>query len=321
MLFFGHPAADLAFTATLCSISAIALVVLRFISRIKCQTPWGLNPKSRFGEPDTASRNSWALGLVAWTAISGNNKTCGLSRGKSSNVASTWGGTMLESFLKIVQAVNWAKCGYAIEVTYALAVMFTKTSILASHLRIFRGRISHAVTHLVAVATAAACVIVSLASCRPFEARWNPDLFVSNRIEGVEYWRMTSIPNILTDVIILVLPWHMLWHLQVSKTEKYALTFVYLCSGIAACVPSLWALYGLQGKKASPYTPPRNRVEGDSSDTKAEQRFFLDRGPRRLTIRLHDVTCCPPDVLISMSKIKYILEDNCQTDNDKQVRD
>ena len=125
----------------------------------------------------------------------------------------------------------WSKCGYAIEQIYCAAVAFPKLSILASYLRIFVSKPYRIATYVVAgivSATAIAGIITSFASCRPFSARWDPDLFLTNCFNAARYWQGISVPNVATDLVMLVLPLPVVWDLNVSKSQKLGLSLVFL---------------------------------------------------------------------------------------------
>lgn len=127
---------------------------------------------------------------------------------------------------------NWSKCGYAIEELYCVAVVFPKLSILASYLRIFliqRYRYSAYILGGIIVASGFAGVVASLASCHPFSARWKGvEYAYFHCIDTVAYWRWISLPNIVTDVVMLVLPLPVIWGLRMSKKERAALTFIFI---------------------------------------------------------------------------------------------
>lgn len=131
--------------------------------------------------------------------------------------------------------VNWAKCGYAIEQLYCVAVAFPKLSILATYLRIFTERpyrMTCYVLGLVIICAAFAGVLTSLLSCRPFSARWNLQLFVSHCIDAPRYWQGMSVPNIITDLAMLVLPMPVVWRLKMPKRQKMALTGIFLVGSL-----------------------------------------------------------------------------------------
>lgn len=110
-----------------------------------------------------------------------------------------------------------------------------KLSILATYLRIFT-RKPHRITCYVLggiiICAAFAGVVTSLASCRPFSARWNLELFVSNCIDAPRYWQGMSVPNITTDLVMLVLPLPVVWRLQIPKRQKLALTGIFILGSL-----------------------------------------------------------------------------------------
>ena len=109
--------------------------------------------------------------------------------------------------------------------------MFPKLSILGFYLRIFTKkpyRITAYVLGGIIIANGIAGVISSLCTCQPFAARWNLSIPNAHCIDTVQYWRWISLANIITDVVMLVLPLPVVWTLQVSTTQKYGLTFIFL---------------------------------------------------------------------------------------------
>ncbi|KAF2790860.1 hypothetical protein K505DRAFT_364341 [Melanomma pulvis-pyrius CBS 109.77] len=132
--------------------------------------------------------------------------------------------------------VHWGKAGYAIEQLYCIAVVFPKLSILASYLRIFLDRRYRIITYVlggVIAATGIAGVVTSLASCQPFSARYqSPEYADQHCINTLAYWRWISLPNILTDVIMLVLPLPILWGLRMSKKDRVALILIFVTGSI-----------------------------------------------------------------------------------------
>lgn len=131
--------------------------------------------------------------------------------------------------------VNYGKSSYAVEELYCISVALPKISILASYLRIFtQQKIYRIVTYVVGaiiIANAFAGVVTSLASCHPFKARWQ-FTFPAGCIDLLPYWRWISMPNIITDVIMLLLPLPIVWHLQVPGAQKIALCGVFVLGGL-----------------------------------------------------------------------------------------
>lgn len=82
------------------------------------------------------------------------------------------------------------------------------------------------------IAASIANTIVSLAACKPFEANYNPTLPGAKCIDKEAFYIWTSLPNILTDVVMLVLPLPIVWRLQNTKRVKIALTFTFLVGSL-----------------------------------------------------------------------------------------
>lgn len=118
---------------------------------------------------------------------------------------------------------------------YCVTVACPKLSILAMYLRIFVERRHRVITYLtgaVIIAAAIAGVITSLASCRPFSARWDMTKFESSCINAARFWQGMSVPNIATDLVMLILPMPAVWHLQMPKSQRTALTGVFLLGSL-----------------------------------------------------------------------------------------
>jgi hypothetical protein len=130
---------------------------------------------------------------------------------------------------------KWAKVAFALETLYCVAVAFPKLSILAMYLRIFTQRAYRVITWIViAVITASAIagVVTSLASCKPLTARWDPTKLATHCINSVRYWQGMSVPNIATDLVILILPMPPIWQLHLPKSQKIALTGVLILGSL-----------------------------------------------------------------------------------------
>ncbi|TRX91834.1 hypothetical protein FHL15_007387 [Xylaria flabelliformis] len=144
--------------------------------------------------------------------------------------------------------VNWYKCAYAIEQLYGAGVAFPKLSIIASYLRVLTDRRSRWIAKIIGVIvalTGTAVVITSLASCKPFSARWDPVLSPTACINPVTYWQASSIPNVFTDIVMLILPLPMVWNLQIDRGQKIALTLVFALGsfGIVASIIRLVTVF------------------------------------------------------------------------------
>lgn len=142
--------------------------------------------------------------------------------------------------------VVWAKCTFALETLYCVSVAFPKLSILAMYLRIFNKRPYRVISYLIGaviIAAAIAGVITSLASCRPLSARWDITKLESHCINLVAFWQGMSVPNIATDLVMLVLPMPPIWQLHLPKSQKIALTGVLILGSLYADPLDLFWVY------------------------------------------------------------------------------
>ena len=127
----------------------------------------------------------------------------------------------------------WGKYLVAISILYFGSVNIPKIAILALYHRLFPNkslRLGIRIILGVLVGLTMSTVITGLSSCRPFAANWNPKLPGSYCINKEAFFRYGSIPNILTDVAMLILPIKVVWNLHTSTRLKIGL-FVTFTAG------------------------------------------------------------------------------------------
>lgn len=69
---------------------------------------------------------------------------------------------------------------------------------------------------------------VATFNCIPVEKYWKPKLS-GTCISTYDGFLGASIPNLVTDVFLLLLPLPMLWTLQISWRSKIGLILVFIC--------------------------------------------------------------------------------------------
>ena len=114
------------------------------------------------------------------------------------------------------------------QVLYLTSITCSKIAILGLYLRIFIGKTSrHVVCTLIAFTTAAwvALVPVAFLRCTPFEANYDLDFTTTTCINQQRFYQLMSLPNIITDIVILFLPIPILMHIQMSVAQKIGLGF------------------------------------------------------------------------------------------------
>jgi len=130
--------------------------------------------------------------------------------------------------------IHWAKSLIAVELAYGFAVLFAKLSILSFYLKIFTSKNFRLAAYIVygsLLANACAGFVVVFTACIPFEARWHPEMATSGKAKCINvdmFWRWISFANILTDFVMLALPWSSIWSLHTSRNQKVGLTLMFL---------------------------------------------------------------------------------------------
>jgi hypothetical protein len=140
----------------------------------------------------------------------------------------------------------WGKYLVALSALYFGSVNIPKLAILALYHRVFPApSMQLAVKILVGIVIALTLsnFIVGLSACRPFEANWDFTLPGAKCINKEAFFIWGSIPNIATDVAMIVLPMPTIWKLQTSKNMKVGLMITF-------AVGSLYVLCSLGCEKA-----------------------------------------------------------------------
>ena len=135
------------------------------------------------------------------------------------------------------KVVYWGRMSLiAVPVLYAPVVTFPKLVILAIYLRIFVDKPSRIVCYIVAIITIFACVInipLSIWQCSPPAFVWDKTIeggYCAVNVQGHLIWG--SFPNIVTDLVILILPLPVIWRLHTSSRIKARLTITFLVGSV-----------------------------------------------------------------------------------------
>ena len=129
------------------------------------------------------------------------------------------------------ELVLWAKCLLAMEWVYGLAVMLPKLAILGFYLRIFVHRSFRTTVHMligIVISTFLATGLTAMFQCIPLRYVWDKTISDGRCIDVLAFYRWISLPNIITDAVMLVLPIPMVWKLNASTGKKFGLTILFL---------------------------------------------------------------------------------------------
>ncbi|KAI8627305.1 hypothetical protein F5Y19DRAFT_486914 [Xylariaceae sp. FL1651] len=124
----------------------------------------------------------------------------------------------------------------AISIWYLATIWIAKLSICMLYRRLFPGRWVHILLSIIIfilIGTSIATVVALLVACRPLSANWGPPKVQATQCidkEPIFVWG--TLPNVLTDAILLVIPLPIVWNLHMATNLKMALTFTFLIGGI-----------------------------------------------------------------------------------------
>ncbi|KAL2795261.1 hypothetical protein BJX66DRAFT_337046 [Aspergillus keveii] len=143
---------------------------------------------------------------------------------------------------------------FAYVILYATTVPMVKLSVLLLYHRIFRltwtlyfcAFLSIGYTISVSTAISLACVPTSY-----FWTQWVDPLSGGYcRINLYLFYLWNGVANLFTDVIILCLPMPIVWRLQMPKSQKWAISGIFLLGGFV-CVATIVRIYTITKMKSS----------------------------------------------------------------------
>ena len=157
------------------------------------------------------------------------------------------------------EIVRFLKCLFGVQVGYPIAIAAIKFSILFFYRRIFSiGPTKLPLVLLGAVVAAWAIAMVSLPtmaafepsrtqfdwnretlqiimgifSCRPVRGFWMREEIPTVCMSEVTYLLAVAIPNVVTDIVLIIFPLPILWSLKVTMSHRIALSGIFLIGGL-----------------------------------------------------------------------------------------
>lgn len=116
-----------------------------------------------------------------------------------------------------------------------LAILLPKLCILTLYLRAFSTRIYRRLTYLIGVAVILLVItseLITLTGCRPFAYNWDKTIKGGHCPDNLAIYRWISVPNIATDVAMLILPLSIIWRLHLGRAQKVGLTITFLTGSV-----------------------------------------------------------------------------------------
>ena len=127
----------------------------------------------------------------------------------------------------------WFKFLYIYEVFYTAAVAVTKVSILLFYWRIFKTpgfKITLITITTVLTGWLIGVMLAGILGCEPIHSFW--DFSPGHCINLYHYFLGSGIPNIVLNFLVLFLPLPLVWTLQIPRSQKIALTGIFLLGGL-----------------------------------------------------------------------------------------
>ncbi|GFF39395.1 hypothetical protein IFM46972_05872 [Aspergillus udagawae] len=144
-----------------------------------------------------------------------------------------------------VMMQTWAKFLLAIAFLYIFVVILPKLAVLSLYISIFNrhraSRITCYVTGVLMIGNCIGCAAVGFAVCTPLRRLWDPT--VEGHCVNINAWfRYSRIVNIVSDVIMLILPIPHVVRLQSTVRLKVGLLITFLL-GSVGLIAGLIALF------------------------------------------------------------------------------
>ncbi|KAI1806923.1 hypothetical protein F4811DRAFT_84836 [Daldinia bambusicola] len=129
--------------------------------------------------------------------------------------------------------LTYLKLQTALEFIYMANVTFPKICLLILYLRIVEGKVKliTKITLGVVITNYIVSIITIVLLCRPFAYNWDKTID-GNCANLMGAFRYASLPNIVTDIAIVAIPFPMLYKLQVSRERKVGLLVTFLAGGL-----------------------------------------------------------------------------------------
>ncbi|TVY93984.1 Satratoxin biosynthesis SC1 cluster protein, partial [Lachnellula willkommii] len=145
---------------------------------------------------------------------------------------------------------------FVAELIYTFIIVFVKYSILALYWRLFRSgspSIKLPILMLTAVVTSwgIAVLFLSIFTCVPPKGFWDKSIHAACNVNSQQFLFGISIPNILTDVALLVLPIPYVLQLKSGWPQKRLLLGTFLLGGFV-CLASVMRLVSVSEESTDP---------------------------------------------------------------------
>ncbi|KAL4888674.1 hypothetical protein BDV59DRAFT_136298 [Aspergillus ambiguus] len=118
---------------------------------------------------------------------------------------------------------------------FPFTVTPAKISILLFYVRIFntpKFRVLAGIVGFIVLGHGIGVFFAAIFQCSPVQFAWDKTIEGGSCFDQQAFYRYVSPPNILTDVLILIMPLPLIWRLHTRMTQKLALTGVFILGGL-----------------------------------------------------------------------------------------
>lgn len=132
---------------------------------------------------------------------------------------------------------TWLQLSKVLEFTYTPAVMFAKLAALFLYYQVFEAsRYRRVIVGIgvIIILQGVISFILAFSICRPFRYFWTQAVDVDDGTCGdvMLFYKSYSIPSLVTDLAMLVLPWPILYKLQMPTSERIGLILTFLTASL-----------------------------------------------------------------------------------------
>lgn len=131
--------------------------------------------------------------------------------------------------------IEQAKDLFGLEFLYIMAIALIKTSVLLMYLRIFPDetfRTCCFVIQAVVVAWWLSIGVACIFQCTPIRKAWMGPLVEGHCVDLRSSFIGNAVPNMVTDVAILILPITQVWGLQINIAQRLSMCFMFLLGSL-----------------------------------------------------------------------------------------
>ncbi|OTB02086.1 hypothetical protein M426DRAFT_62894 [Hypoxylon sp. CI-4A] len=139
------------------------------------------------------------------------------------------------------QIISFWKTFYALSISYNTSLMIVKFTLFFQYYRLIQEVPYYRLYYLIAMTVVGAWVIsqefILIFPCTPIEYYWNQSVGGTCINTNITGW-MNAIGNIVTDLIVLVLPIPVVWRLNLNRGRKWAVLGIFAL-GFFTCIVSI----------------------------------------------------------------------------------